>query len=155
MKTIWRTRVIQALLLCTWIVGDIMLLPQVLLEIGARECCISAATLIIWCICCFFLGVWTEDKKICRIKVTVFAAVCIILLITELLLYYVGATDTAMIIVFLVNCPIPIWTYCLWDCFDLSLPQGIEILCCGLPYILIWLSTMLGTRFAKETVVGD
>ena len=131
-----------------------LLIPQVFLDISERELCISLAVLLIWCICCFFLAMWTLNKKIYRIKVHVFGMICILVLLVEILSYYGDSEAASMgrILTFVVNVPLPVGLFYVWDLLDLSLPHGMEMLCCGLPpYLLIWLSVLAGTCFARKT----
>ena len=149
---------LYALLVCSWILGDMLLIPQVFLDISEQELCISLAVLLIWCICCFFLAMWTLNKKIYRIKVHVFGMICILLLLVEILSYYGDSEAASMgrILTFVVNVPLPVGLFYVWDLLDLSLPHGMEMLCCGLPpYLLIWLSVLAGTCFAREDSIEN
>lgn len=63
MKSKLNSKILYAILIGSFVLGDILLYPEILLEIGVKEFIISAAILVTWCICIFILGMGTLDKK--------------------------------------------------------------------------------------------
>lgn len=63
MKSKLNSKILYAILIGSFVLGDILLYPEILLEIGVKEFIISAAILVTWCICIFILGMGTVDKK--------------------------------------------------------------------------------------------
>ena len=110
-----------------------------------NECCMS---------CLYVAGYWAIYSLSHMIKVHVFGMICILVLLVEILSYYGDSEAASMgrILTFVVNVPLPVGLFYVWDLLDLSLPHGMEMLCCGLPpYLLIWLSVLAGTCFARKT----
>lgn len=149
MKSKLNSKILYAILIGSFVLGDILLYPEILLEIGVKEFIISAAILVTWCICIFILGMGTLDKKTWRTKIHTLGIAYVLILVIEVVSYCSNLGSVSMLISVIFNAPLPTCMFYLWSVFNPPVARAIEIACCGLlPYILLWISALSGSDFA-------